>query len=436
MQVQVREEPSWRRVVDVTIPSLELEPEMERAYKSYQRNVKIQGFRKGKAPMQMIKRMYGSKIEYEVIEKLLPKIVSEASEQEKLEVISTPRIENLNYNPGGDLSVTFSVDVKPEFELSNYEGFKLEKHLYQVTEEDVAEFLESLRRDQAVWQTEDEEIKEEHFALIDLQEVDAAGLPIIGQKYEDQMIAIKPDDNNEISEIGEQILGAKVGEKRTIQLTLPQSDAPDAPKEARKFEVTVKEVRKRILPELDDEFAKDLGDYDSLEALKEVLREKIKQDMQRKFDDALHRQLIDEVIKSNPIAIPESMVEQYLDAFVEQMRNSANNEPIDEDAIRAEYRPSAIWNLKWQLIYRKLAEIHDIQVGEDELKMAVHAHAERLNTDPDRYWNRIKNDEDSLYRYRRDIMESKVLSFLVGKQKIKEKKVTRKDLEKRRIIEN
>ena len=435
MDVKVREDANWRRNVDIFIPQDELRPKIENAYKKYQKRVKIQGFRKGKAPIHLIKKLYGDRIEVEAIDDILPEIVTQAWRQENLRIVSTPKVEKLDYKPGEDLNLTFSVEVEPEIELTKYEDFKLERKIYQVSEEDKERALESLREKHATWENVDGPIEEDLYVMADFQELDHTGFPIIGHKYENRLLAPR-DESGEVSEIGQQLLGAKTGEERVIQLAAELQDAiGDPAKEPVKLRVIIKEVKRKVLPELDDEFAKDVGDYETLEDLKNAVEKQIEADMQSRLEDELHHNIIDELIKNNPFDVPESMVNNYLDMLIEQIKNSANDENVDENAVRDEYRAGAIWNIKWRLIRNKLIEMQKIEVTEDELRAAVEHYALARKADPMRLWNRVKNSEDELDRFRHDELEKKVLQFFLEKQKIKEKKVSLKDLERRRIVE-
>ncbi|RMD97648.1 MAG: trigger factor [Calditrichaeota bacterium] len=434
LNTKVSEKENWQRTVDVVVTQDELKPEIEKAYKKYQKKVKLDGFRAGKAPIPMIKRMYGPRIEAEVVDEILPKIVTEAWKKENLRIVSLPKVEQLDYQPGGDLKITFTVDVEPEFELKKYENFQLEKQVYQVTDEDIEQALADLQEKNAIWETVEEGIEKDHYAMVDFQELDESGLPVIGHKFENEFIHMKYE-NGELSEIGRQLLGAKAGEKRVVEI-VQQSNEADRQKTQRvKYEVTVKEIKKKILPEIDDEFARDVGEYDNLEELKEALRKRVQESTQHKFDMALEHNLIDEINKNNPFDLPPSMVEQYLDSVIEQLKSAYSNQPVDEQALWEQYRANAIWNIKWRLIRDKLAEMHHIEATEDEIRERVAEVAKSSGQDPDRLWNRVKNDEDRLRKYRHDVLEQKVVKFLLERQKIKEKKVTLKDFKKKKIVE-
>ena len=316
MDVKITEEANWRRIVDVTATQDELRPEFEKALKKLQKNLKLEGFRRGKVPMNMVRRLYGQRVEIEAIEDILPSLFAKAARQENLKVVTRASVEDLQYQPGTDLNAKFSVEVEPEFELKKLENFKLEKQIYAVDEEDIQHELERIQESQALWEVTEDAATEKDFVTADLQVVDQSGVPVIGEKFEGETIALS-QKSGEVNEFGRQLNGVKAGDVRTIFMTPPPQEGDDKPQEQVQYEVTIKEVKRRILPTIDDDLAKDLGDYESLDALKEEIRKSISDSVQKRFDDSLERSLIDEIIKNNSFEVPEGMVKSYLDNLID-----------------------------------------------------------------------------------------------------------------------
>ena len=435
MDVKITEEANWRRIVDVTATQDELRPEFEKALKKLQKNLKLEGFRRGKVPMNMVRRLYGQRVEIEAIEDILPSLFAKAARQENLKVVTRASVEDLQYQPGTDLNAKFSVEVEPEFELKKLENFKLEKQIYAVDEEDIQHELERIQESQALWEVTEDAATEKDFVTADLQVVDQSGVPVIGEKFEGETIALS-QKSGEVNEFGRQLNGVKAGDVRTIFMTPPPQEGDDKPQEQVQYEVTIKEVKRRILPTIDDDLAKDLGDYESLDALKEEIRKSISDSVQKRFDDSLERSLIDEIIKNNSFEVPEGMVKSYLDNLIERFKSSNNSpEELDEQAVRENYKANAIWSIKWHLIQKQLIEMNNIEVSDDEVEEWVKEFAEKNKVDFKRAWNQTKNDKQQLERLREDLQDKKLMESLLEKQKIKEKKVTRKDLMKQSEIQ-
>ena len=435
MDVKITEEANWRRIVDVTATQDELRPEFEKALKKLKKNLKLEGFRRGKVTMNMVRRLYGQRVEIEAIEDILPSLFAKAARQENLKVVTRASVEDLQYQPGTDLNAKFSVEVEPEFELKKLENFKLEKQIYAVDEEDIQHELERIQESQALWEVTEDAATEKDFVTADLQVVDQSGVPVIGEKFEGETIALS-QKSGEVNEFGRQLNGVKAGDVRTIFMTPPPQEGDDKPQEQVQYEVTIKEVKRRILPTIDDDLAKDLGDYESLDALKEEIRKSISDSVQKRFDDSLERSLIDEIIKNNSFEVPEGMVKSYLDNLIERFKSSNNSpEELDEQAVRENYKANAIWSIKWHLIQKQLIEMNNIEVSDDEVQEWVKEFAEKNKVDFKRAWNQTKNDKQQLERLREDLQDKKLMESLLEKQKIKEKKVTRKDLMKQSEIQ-
>lgn len=435
MQIAVTEHDNWQRVVEVVATQDELKPEIEKALKQYQKKAKMQGFRQGKVPLPVIKKLYGPAIEFEAVQELLPTLVERASVEKNLQIVSTPKIEQFDYKPGGDLKMSFKVEVEPEIELKKYENFKFERQVYEVGDEDIDFALDNIREEHAVWNVVNEPAMEDDFVLANVQKIDANHVPIIGEKYENQLLALKSNDGN-MTEHGRQLIGAAAGDSRRVVMTPSPEPGSDKPVEPQYFQFDVQEVKRKILPAVDDELAKDTGMHESLDELKAALRTRIQEDMQERFDKSLHREIADEIIKNNPINLPPGMIANYLDRVVEVMKHSSEeqNEPFDEEAFRENYRPNAVWNLKWQLIRKKLVAEHNIKITDDDIRDWVEKRSQRARQDFQRTWNRIKNDPERMADIRRDLVEERLMDFLTSKQKVKEKKVTRKDLLKKNKI--
>lgn len=435
MDVKITEEANWRRIVEIAVTQEELQPEFEKVIRQYQKKAKLQGFRKGKVPIEMVRRLYGKQIEAEAIEDILPNLFAKARKQENLRIVAPTQLEDLQYEPGGDLTAKFSIEVEPEIVVKKFENFKLEKQIYEVSELDIQSELERLQEEQALWEVSEEPATDGDFVTIDLQEISEAGVPVIGSKYENEMVAISTKDG-EPTEFGRQLKGTVTGDVRMIWFNPEPSLEQEKPTEPVRYEATVKEVKRRILPMIDDELAKDVGEYETLDDLKAELEKNITENMQKRFDDHLHRNLIDEIIKSNSFDVPQGMTANYLDNIVERFKESAKDDEINEDAIRENYKPNAIWNIKWHLIQKKLTEMHNLSATDDDVNQWIIEISEKNGVDAKRTWNQVKNDADRLDRLRSDLLEKKLLDLLVSKQKIKEKKVKREDLMKKSTIQS
>jgi len=320
-----------------------------------------------------------------------------------------------------------TVDVVAEVELKRTTGLSVEKETYQVDDQDVAEALEDIRERMAVMQPVEGEAQEGHYLAVDFQQIDDGGVPLIGKKFENRLVVLS-DENPALTT---QLLGVKAGEKR--QITFESVDKDGNPKDDERYEVNVKEIKSKLLPETDDELAKDAGDFESLEALKQDIRERLEKRSKEGAKRALRERLIDELLKQNSFDLPESMVSGYLDAIVERARRESGNQEVDEQQLREHYRPTAIWNIRWELARDKMQEMQEFTVTDEdrEAYIATVAAEQGVSEKDIRKSLKKKNARD---RFDDDILQEKVLDYLEANAKVKEKKITRKDIEKARKV--
>lgn len=429
METKITNEGNTKRIVDVEVAEDELKPHFEKVYRAYQKHVKLKGFRKGKAPLGLIKQLYNDEIQSEAIEEVVQSVFKEVTTKENLRPVAPAKVENVHYHPGGSLHFVASVEIYPEVEIKNYRGLAVEKEVYEVGEEDVAAALEDVREQMAVMQPVEDAAQENHFILADFQEVDVTGVPVIGKKYEDRFFALNRDGDEFNQQITPQLVGVKPGETRRVEFQPLRRDASQ-PDKLQLYSIHVKEIKSKQLPELDDELAKDVGKFETLDQLKTDIKERITRQAQANNRRRLYDHLIDELLKQNPFDLPEVMITNYLDALVETAKEQNKGErQVDEQAIREQYRPSAVWTLKWELVKDKIIETENIAVTEDDKKAYIQRLAAERNVDEKKLWNSIKGERGNK-RLENDILESKTLEFLEQNAKITERKVTHQDIEK------
>jgi trigger factor len=330
--------------------------------------------------------------------------------------------------------------------LKTYRGLSVEREVYEVDDQDVSDALNDVREQMAVMQPVETEAAEGHFVLADLQQVDATGIPIIGKKFEDRYFQITTNNSNN-KEFSEQLIGVKPGDKRRIELGSTENSHSDSlHKENKKdyFEVNVKEIKSKQLPELDDELAKDTGKFESLDQLKTDLRAKLTKQAQvnarshlrrriidellKKNSFHLRRRIIDELLKKNSFDLPESMINNYLDVFVENAKKESK-EQFDEEELRNHYRPTAIWNLRWELVKDKLQEVENLGVTDEDKDSFINRLAEERQIEEKQVRKSLK-DKRAQRQFEEDVIEDKVLNYLEVNAKVKDKRITRKDIEK------
>ena len=407
MNYTVSEPKPWKRVLEIEVPSDAIQSELNAAYARYSREIRLPGFRRGKVPLSVLKARLGNEIRAEVLERKIPEYLNSAHEKAEIKPISQPVIEEIDFDEGKDLKLRASVEVKPAIDLKQYKELRVTRRVANVTDDDISQRLEALRERYATVVRIDGEAEQEHFIRADIQHADNSGVPIIGRKEENQFFQVGSGRLGEGFDT--RLLGVRADEDRTVNTTLP-SDYPDenlAGQEAC-FLVSVREVLERQLPELDNEFAIDIG-MESLDALKESISEEI----EREPDWELRKDLVTQIVDAHDFEVPDSMMAAYLDQVVADARRTAQDrDEVDENELRQHYRPVASKQIMRHLILDAIGEQEGLEVGQEEVDERLEAIAGRGQASVDQV-RRLFRENGRLERIEADLMEEKVVEFLV-----------------------
>lgn len=403
----VSEPRPWKRVLEIEVPSDAIQTELNAAYERYSREIRLPGFRRGKVPLSVLKARLGNEIRAEVLEKKIPEYLNSAHEQADIKPISPPVIEEIDFDEGQDLKLRSSVEVKPAIDLKQYKDLRVTRRIVNVTDEDIDQRLLGLRERYASVVNVDGAAEQDHFIRADIQHADAAGVPIIGRKEENQFFQVGSGQLGEGFDT--QLAGVGADEDRTVKTTLP-SDYPDEDMAGQEacFIVHVHEVLERQLPDADDDFAVDVG-MESLDALKQSIREEI----EREPDLELREDLVRQIVEAHDFEVPESMMTSYLDQVVADARRSTRNQDdVDENALRQQYRSVANSQIMRHLLLDAICEREGLAVDREEVDARLEVFAGRGQVSVDQL-RRIFQENGRLERIEADLREEKVVEFLV-----------------------
>ena len=342
----------------------------------------IPGFRKGKAPFNIVERMYGDEIFYEdAFNELVPPIYDKEIEENKLEVVSRPDIHIENMKKGEDLVFTATVQTKPEVVLGQYKGVELKKVEYKVTDEDVNHELEHMQEHNArIITVEDRPVKEKDIAVIDFEGF-VDGKAFEGGKAENHELEI--GSNTFIPGFEEQMIGMKAGEEKDINVTFPEDyfSKDLAGKEAT-FKVKLHEIKEKKLPTLDDEFAKDVSEFDTLNDLKTSIKEKKQAQNDDRAKHETESLAIEAVSNNTPIDIPSGMIETEIDAMIRDLEQQLSYQGINLDQylhminktrkeIEDNYKEQAEKNVKSRLVLEAIIKEEKLEASDDEVSAKI-----------------------------------------------------------------
>jgi len=406
---------NWRRTVHFIIEAEKIRPELESRYAEYQKKARIEGFRKGKVPPALMKKMFGKSIEADVFQPHISAAYEKFFDENKLDLISTPEIHDIRYDDQNGLQFELHFDVRPEFEVTGYQGMPVEQEIFQVGEEDVERTLQSLRERNAMVYNVDGAAAVGHYLLTTIQELDRTGVPLLGKKFDQQILWLGESDQ----EITPQLVGVKPGEERRMRLKAAPQEAvnPEKPQPDKLFQVMVHEVKDRRLPELDDEFARDLGAFQTLDELRQDVDKRLRMQAELEGKLRFEQAIGDELIKRMNIEVPPSMLEAYLTALARDVQKNSK-EKISEAEVREQYRTAAIRNLKWILIRDRLAKQQSLEISDEELDGIIAQVAERGEEGAKRA-EELKKDPKARQRFRDDLEDDRIYAFLAAAAEVK-----------------
>ena len=418
MKTNVTETSQWGREVEVEVEAARVEKELDKALRKYQKRLEIPGFRKGKVPLSIVKSRFGDSIRGEVLGDLLPTLLEEATREAGLVPAAPPQISKLDHEPGRDLIFTAALDIWPEIEVENYEQLDATRMIHEVQDDEIGAQLEELRRRQATEQVVERPLESGDVLIADLQRLDESGVPVIGEKFEERHFIIG-DENAPSPEFEEALVGISAGEERKVSFAY-RDDLPneELAGKTEHFNVSAREVRERALPELDDEFAKDVGEpFATLEDLRTHISGQIQERWGYMAEQRLRSELIAQLIEKNKFDLPESMVDNYIQSMKREQQ-SGDEDRDENEGQDQEERDQAVRRLKTFLLVEGVRKKADISVSEEELNTFVAERAEQSGVKLEDLKRSGQIDD-----LRREFEEKKVFDLLGEKANIKEEKV-------------
>lgn len=415
------------RQVAVTLSAEEVQEALDDAYERLNRNVKLQGFRKGRAPRGMLEALYRHQVEQEVLENLVGPSLHEAVASHGLEAVGRPRVEGAALRSGEPLSFTATVQIVPDFELRNLEGEAFTKKVVQVTDEEVEGQLVLLAERHASFETSEEEpLAEGDYAVVDFERIDE-DQPASSGPVESHPLILGDGALHPVFE--EQLSGARRGEVRNV--TLPADG--EAPQE-RRFCVTVQEVKKRRLPALDEAFARTVGE-ESLEALRATLRREMERLEGLRATERLRADVSRRLVALHDIPVPGALIAEEVRRLMGNLQRSmaARGHQLDASEIRSEAlserlhqpaRQQAISNLTLE----RYAAERGIEPTEGDIQTEVARLARHLDREPASLRAEMEG-EGAVEGLRLDLRRSLALDKLVSELEVTEEAVARKEVE-------
>ena len=398
-----------KKRLKIEIPAEAIESEIKRGLGEAQKRARIPGFRPGKAPMHLIEKKFAKDIEADVLEKMIPDYYIKALKEADITPVSRPVAEeSFDFKRNEPLSMTVSVEVRPKIENLNYEEITVKEVPVDVKDEDVDEVLKRLAEERAAYESVEDAISVEDLITMDYEVKDD------GTAAND--VVLKVGSGPYPQEFFDGLIGRKKDEGLEITASFPEDlQSPFAGKKPT-FKVKVKEIKRRNLPPIDDEFAKDLG-FENIGLLQDKVKENILLSKNRDAERIKQREILDKLIESHEFEAPEGLVKAEIGSTVAEIKARGGNEKTEE-SLAEEIKPHAEKGVKASILLELIGEKEGINVSDDEVKEEIIETAQRAYVSPENIMKYYVARDGSLEGLKRTVFEKKVLNFLVNKAKI------------------
>lgn len=415
--------------LNVEVEADRVEEGLQKAYEKVKKKVSVPGFRKGKVPRKILESKYGPEVLYEdALEYIIPHAYREAVEENEIEPVDEPEIDIEQMEKGKPLKFTATVVVKPEVKLGEYKGVEVEKEKVEITEEEVEEELRQMQEKHA----EFEKVEDGHAEKGDRLVIDFVGYKY-GEKFEGgeaENYNIELGAGQLVPGFEDELEGLKPGDDKEISITMPEDYGnKDLAGEDVKFEVKVKEIKKKKLLPLDDEFAKDVSDFDTLEELKEDTRKKLEEAAEQRAQNSVQEQVIAKVAENGEVDIPEAMIDQEAERMINEFEQNLRAQGLelekyyelagtDRESMKQQFWAGAEGRAKTQQVLEAIVEEEGITAGDDEVTEEINRIAEAYDQDPEQI-EKVMEAQGQLKMLKKELALRKAIDFLEENANVK-----------------
>jgi len=411
-------ESATKREIQVEIPVEDVNRQTDSLIQKYQKVARIPGFRRGHVPASIIRQRFSEEIKTDMVEALIPRYFRREAERLSLHPVSQPRVTDLHLHEGEPLRFKAAFEVLPEIKLEGYKELRADKPEIAVSEADVEQALVDLRERHASFNpVEGRALADGDFAQVSLDGNPKTGE---GQPVHMDEVLVEIAGKDTMPEFTEHLRGTSAGDERTFDVNYPE-DTQDKRLAGKTFSYAVKvqSIKQKSLPELNDEFAKQLGEFQTVDDLRKAIREQMESERKHQAEHAAKEKLVGELIQRNDFEVPDSLIEQQIDirlerglrALAAQGLTTEQMKKMDLNRLRAGQREQAIHDVKAALLLERVAEEENIQIGDEELNRELEALAKQSKQTSEAVRARLTRD-GGLDRIRTRIRNEKTLEFL------------------------
>ena len=407
LQIDVQERERWRRTLSVTVPADVVRQERDRTAKQLAGKLKLPGFRKGKVPASMLEKQYGSTLQKETLDRVIGEAYRTALTERELQPISEAEVETVDYQPEADLTFRISFDIRPNVEIERLGGFEVERTRAPVTDPDVDQVIARLREQNGVWKpaADPGPALDGDLVTVSIAQLGADNEP----EGEAQGYQLTVGEGEAIPDVEAAIQTLDPGTTGDFTVRFPADSSSEARRdEEQRVRITVVDRRTKELPTADDAFAKSVGDFDSLEALRARVLADLEEEADARADAAATVKLLDMIMDANPFEVPRSMVERYLESV---LGDASKADPATVEQARTQLRPEAETGVKRLMVIETVAETHGLHATAEEVAAKVAELAERGGITPAQARAQL-DKAGRLANLERELTDRKVFAFL------------------------
>ncbi len=428
MQVTVEDINSVKKILRVEIPAERVHQQIEDAYREIKKSAKIKGFRKGKAPRSVLERLFKKEVQADVTQRLIQETFVDALKEADLNIVGSPKIDPSSLSAQTPFQYHATVEIRPRIGTIDFKGLKLKKKIYRVSDAEVETHLKMLQKNMAQLKTLDTDrpAQEGDSVLIDYEGYQGGKLfPEIGNA---ENFALQIGKKTIAPEIDRQLVGMRPGEAKSVTVEFPEDHFNKALAGQKvDFEIRLKEIREEILPAIDDELAKDLGDYESLEALKAKIVENLQGSYDKRTEQELNEQVFRALLDKTDFEVPESLVEAELEGILSDVQRSFENQNktleeagLSKEILAERYRETAEKQVKRYLILEQIIEQAALSLSDEELDSEMVKMAQAVNQPVDQIKRYYRENPDRLEFLKHGLLEKKAMALILDHSRIEE----------------
>jgi trigger factor len=423
MKVEVKELSPVKRSMSIEVPPEDVERETRQVLRGYAQRAKIPGFRPGKAPLDVVRARFGDEVKEDVRERVVSRSYQQAARDHGIHPVGDPVLDEIQFDEGKPLVFKTTFEVLPEFEVKDYKGIEGRRPAVRVTDEEVEETLEELRQSRGKLAT----VEGIRAGTGDVIVTDVEGTPEGAEPFSRERMAMEIGAQDNLPAFNEQVEGAKAGDELSFSVDYPtEYSTADLADRSVAYRLKVHEVKRKILPELDDEFAKDLGEFDTLEDLRGRVREDLIKRSEAQAEQSVRNELLDRLLETNPLVLPDILVEQEVRHRLEELVRSMYIQGVDPEKmeldwkeIRQRQEEPARKSVHARLLLDAIGRAESIEVGRAEVEARIQSDARRIGEPAEKLRKRLK-EHAGLEALKNQLVREKSLDLITAVANIQE----------------